>query len=90
MAAISQVPRGHHRQEAQLQETSRLRKTEDGLQDECTQSTIFTIGRLREDFEDIYTAVIQSTLEYGAVTFGMMAAAYITRLQRLSRIKECG
>ena len=36
MAAISQVPRGHHRQEAKLQETSRLRKTKDGHQDECT------------------------------------------------------
>ena len=32
----SQVPRGHHRQEAKLQETSRLRKTKDGHQDECT------------------------------------------------------
>ena len=31
--------------------------------------------------KNIYTAVIQSTLEYGAVTFGMMAAANITRLQ---------
>ena len=36
MAAISQVPRGHHRQETKLQETSRLRKTKDGHQDECT------------------------------------------------------
>ena len=27
---------GHHRQEAKLQETSRLRKTKDGHQDECT------------------------------------------------------
>ena len=31
--------------------------------------------------KNIYTAVIQSTLEYGAVTFGMMAANNIARLQ---------
>ena len=31
--------------------------------------------------KNIYTAIIQSTLEYGAVTFGMMAANNIARLQ---------
>ena len=31
--------------------------------------------------KNIYTATIQSTLEYGAVTFGMMAASTIDRLQ---------
>ena len=45
MAGISQVPQGHHRQKTKLQETSRLRKTKDGQQDECTQSTELTIGR---------------------------------------------
>ena len=32
-------------------------------------------------FKNIYTATIQSTLEYGAVTFGMMAPSNIDRLQ---------
>ena len=31
--------------------------------------------------KNIYTATIQSTLEYGAVTFGMMAPSNIDRLQ---------
>ena len=31
--------------------------------------------------KNIYSAVIQSTLEYGAVTFGMMAAINMARLQ---------
>ena len=31
--------------------------------------------------KNIYTAIVQSTLEYGAVTFGMMAANNIGRLQ---------
>ena len=31
--------------------------------------------------KNIYTAIIQSTLEYGAVTFGMMDASNIDRLQ---------
>ena len=31
--------------------------------------------------KNIYTAIVQSTLEYGAVTFGMMAANNIARLQ---------
>ena len=30
--------------------------------------------------KNIYTATIQSTLEYGAVTFGMMAPSNIDRL----------
>ena len=31
--------------------------------------------------KNIYTAIVQSTLEYGAVTFGMMAENNIARLQ---------
>ena len=37
----------------------------------------------------IYTATIQSTLEYGAVTFGMMAASTIDRLQAAQNQGMC-
>ena len=37
MAGSSQVPRGHHRQKTKLQETGRLRKTEDLQKDEFTK-----------------------------------------------------
>ena len=52
MAGISQVPRGHHGQNTKLQETSRLRKTKNLQQDECTQSTELTIGSQRKYFKE--------------------------------------
>ena len=39
--------------------------------------------------KNIYTSVIQSTLEYGAVTFGMMAASNIDRLQAAQNQGMC-
>ena len=57
MASISQ---GHHRQKTKLQETSRLHNTKNLQEDEFTQSTQFTVGRQRKNYEEY----IQSTLEY--------------------------
>ena len=68
MAGISQVPRGHHRQKTVSK--MHLLKVLNSLSD--VNASIF---------RNIYTAIIQSTLEYGAVTFGMMAASNIDRLQ---------
>ena len=51
MTGTSQICRGHHRQKTKLQETGRIHKTKNGQEDEFTQSTEFTIGRQRKNYE---------------------------------------
>ena len=81
MVSISQIPRVHHRQKTKLQETSRLHKTKT----DRNINLIKVLNSLSDvnarNMKNIYTTNIQSTLEYGAVTFGMMAPRNINRLQ---------
>ena len=81
MAGIRQVSRGHYRQKTKLQETSRLRKTNT----DSKMNLLKVLNSLSDVnasiLKNIYTTIVQSTLEYGAVTFGMMAASNIVRLQ---------
>ena len=70
MASISQIPRGHHRHKTKTYRKMNLLKVLNSLSD-VTASIL----------KNIYTSTIQSTLEYGAVTFGMMAPSNIDRLQ---------
>ena len=73
MASINQIPRGHHRQKTKLQETSRLHMTK-----KITEKLIYSrVQNSPSDvnariMKNIYIATVQSTLEYGAVTFEMM------------------
>ena len=70
---------GHHRQKTKFQETSRLHKPKICQEDEFTQSTEFTIGRQRNNYEEYLH--IQSALEYRTVTIGMRDPSNIDRLQ---------
>ena len=81
MASIIKIPRGHHRQKTKLQETSRLHKTKTNR----NMNLLKVLNSLSDVnasiLKNIYTTTILSTLEYGAVTFGMMAPSNIDRLQ---------
>ena len=89
MANISQIPRGHHRQKTKLQETSRLHKTKKTDREINFLKELNSLSDVNASIlKNIYTTTIQSTLEYGAVTFGMMAPSNIDKLHS-PRIKGC-
>ena len=76
MASISKIPRGQHRQNTKLQETSRLHKTKTDRKMNLLKSILNSLSDVNiRIMKNIYTATKQSTLEYGAVTFGLMALA---------------
>ena len=70
MASISQISRGHHRQKTKLQETSRLHKTK---HTDRKMNLLIVMNSLSDVnasiLKNTYTTTIQSTLEYGTVTF---------------------
>ena len=72
---------GHHRQKTKLQETSRLYKTKTDRKMNLLKVLNSLSDVNASILKNIYTATIQSTLEYGAVFFGMLAPSNIDRLQ---------
>ena len=79
--SISEIPWGHHRQKTKLQETSRLHKTNTDRKMNLLKVLNSPSDVNASILKNIYTATMQATLEYGAVTFGMMAPSNIDRLQ---------
>ena len=72
----------YHRQKTKLQETSRLRNTKKTDRKMNLLKVLNSLSDVNASIlKNIYTTTIQSTLEYGAVTFGMMAFSNIDRLQ---------
>ena len=78
--ASDQIARGH-RQKTKLQETSRLHKTKTDKKMNLLKVLNSLSDVNARIMKNIYTATIQSTLENGAVSFGMMAPSNIDRLQ---------
>ena len=82
MASISQILRNYHRQTTKLQKTSRLRKTKKTDRKMNLLKELNSLSDVNARIlKNIYTSIIQSTLEYGAVTFRMMSANTIDMLQ---------
>ena len=78
MASISQIPRSI------IDKRLNFRKQVDYVRQKTDRkmNLLNSLSDVNERIlKNIYTATIQSTLEYGAVTFGMMAASTINRLQ---------
>ena len=80
MAIINQIPRGNHRHKTKLQETNRLHKTKNRQEMNLLKVRNSLLDVNASMLENIYITTIQSTLEYGAVIFGMMAPSKIDRL----------
>ena len=74
MVSISQMHRGNHRQKTKLQE-----KTDRKMNLLEVLNSLSDVNA--SILKNIHTATIQSTLEYGADTFGMMAPSNIIKLQ---------
>ena len=80
---ISQIHRGHHRQKIKLQETSRLHKTKTARKMNLLKVLNSLSDINARIMKNIYTASMQSTLEYGSVTFAIYTG------YRSPRIKGC-
>ena len=63
MAYISKIPRGHHRQNTKLQETSRLHKTKMDRKMNLLKVLNSLSDVIASILKNIYTSIIQSTLE---------------------------
>ena len=81
MESISQIPRGHHRQKTQLQETSRLYKKKIDRKMNLLKVLNSLSDVNASILKNIYTATVQSTLKHREVTFEMMAPSNIDRIQ---------
>ena len=79
MASISQIPWCHHRLTFRKQVDNVRQKTGRKMNLLKVLNSLSDVNA--RITKNIYTTNIQSTLEYGAVTFGIMARNNINRLQ---------
>ena len=80
ISSISKIPRGHQRQKLNFRKQIDYIRQINDRKVNLLKVLNSLSGVNANILKNIYTAAIQSTLEYGAVTFGMMAPSNIDRL----------